>query len=236
MHPNELNDSPIPYKAEGYPVTPYQKAAQEWDDRIGAARVQAKNWRIMALILAALSAILAAGLVYQSAKSTVIPYVVEVNNDGQVRAVGPAARTNYVPPPAVLHYFLSQFVIYVRSLPLDPVVARNQWLSAYAYLRQSAANTLSEIALREQSLKKVGKEVVSVRIKSIVPLSKESYQVRWEESRFNNDGIASGVKDMTGLFTVELTPPTDEKALKMNPLGLYIKQFNWSQESPEVLR
>ena len=27
------------------PETPYQKAAQVWDERIGSARVQAKNWR-----------------------------------------------------------------------------------------------------------------------------------------------------------------------------------------------
>ncbi|KAA8425374.1 conjugal transfer protein TrbF, partial [Acetobacter sp. DmW_125123] len=30
------------------PVTPYQHAAQIWDDRIGSARVQARNWRLMA--------------------------------------------------------------------------------------------------------------------------------------------------------------------------------------------
>ena len=30
------------------PETPYQKAAQVWDERIGSARVQAKNWRYMA--------------------------------------------------------------------------------------------------------------------------------------------------------------------------------------------
>ena len=30
------------------PVTPYQKAAQIWDERIGSARVQARNWRLMA--------------------------------------------------------------------------------------------------------------------------------------------------------------------------------------------
>ena len=30
------------------PVTPYQKAAQVWDQRIGSARVQARNWRLMA--------------------------------------------------------------------------------------------------------------------------------------------------------------------------------------------
>ena len=29
-------------------VTPYQKAAQVWDDRIGSARVQARNWRLVA--------------------------------------------------------------------------------------------------------------------------------------------------------------------------------------------
>jgi type IV secretory pathway TrbF-like protein len=29
-------------------VTPYQKAAQVWDERIGSARVQAKNWRLIA--------------------------------------------------------------------------------------------------------------------------------------------------------------------------------------------
>ena len=27
------------------PETPYQKATQAWDERIGAARVQARNWR-----------------------------------------------------------------------------------------------------------------------------------------------------------------------------------------------
>jgi len=30
------------------PVTPYQRAGQAWDDRIGSARVQARNWRLMA--------------------------------------------------------------------------------------------------------------------------------------------------------------------------------------------
>ena len=30
-------------------MTPYQKAAQVWDERIGSARVQAHNWRLMAL-------------------------------------------------------------------------------------------------------------------------------------------------------------------------------------------
>jgi type IV secretory pathway TrbF-like protein len=43
------------------PETPYQRAAQVWDDRIGSARVQAKNWRLMAFGSLALSAALSAG-------------------------------------------------------------------------------------------------------------------------------------------------------------------------------
>ena len=31
------------------PETPYQRAGQVWDERIGSARVQARNWRLMAL-------------------------------------------------------------------------------------------------------------------------------------------------------------------------------------------
>lgn len=31
------------------PVTPFQRSGQLWDERIGSARVQARNWRLMAL-------------------------------------------------------------------------------------------------------------------------------------------------------------------------------------------
>ena len=33
------------YAESPEPVTPYQAAAQAWDERIGSARVQANTWR-----------------------------------------------------------------------------------------------------------------------------------------------------------------------------------------------
>ena len=41
--------STLRYGETPEPITPYQKAAQVWDERIGSARVQAHNWRLMAL-------------------------------------------------------------------------------------------------------------------------------------------------------------------------------------------
>ena len=45
------------------PETPYQRAGQVWDDRIGSSRVQAKNWRFACFGALALSFGLAGGLV-----------------------------------------------------------------------------------------------------------------------------------------------------------------------------
>ncbi|MFT9377337.1 VirB8/TrbF family protein, partial [Komagataeibacter saccharivorans] len=72
------------------PVTPYQKAAQAWDERIGSARVQARNWRLMAFGSLFLSAGLGAGLVWQSVRGTVVPWVVQVDRLGQAQGVVPA--------------------------------------------------------------------------------------------------------------------------------------------------
>ena len=78
------------------PETPYQRAAQVWDDRIGSARAQASNWRLMAFGSLALSIGLAGALVWQSARGSVTPWVVQVDRLGQTQAVAPAT-TGYQP-------------------------------------------------------------------------------------------------------------------------------------------
>lgn len=78
------------------PETPYQKAAQVWDERIGSARVQAKNWRYMAFGSLILSACFASALVLQSTRGTVVPWVVQVDNLGQAQTVA-AATADYRP-------------------------------------------------------------------------------------------------------------------------------------------
>ena len=78
----------VRYADTPQPATPYQSAAQVWDERIGSARVQAKNWRFMAFGCLTLALLMAGGLVWRSAQSIVTPYVIEVDQSGQVRAVG----------------------------------------------------------------------------------------------------------------------------------------------------
>ena len=80
----------VRYGATPDSETPYQRAGQVWDDRIGSARVQAKNWRLAFFGMLALSGGLAAGLVWQSARGTITPWVVQIDRLGQAQAVAPA--------------------------------------------------------------------------------------------------------------------------------------------------
>ena len=105
------------------PVTPYQKAAQVWDERIGSARIQAKNWRLMAFGSPLLSGTLAGGLVWQSTQGTITPWVVEIDHFGQAQAVAPASSF-YQPTDPQIAFHLARFIENVRGLPSDAIVLR----------------------------------------------------------------------------------------------------------------
>jgi type IV secretion system protein TrbF len=98
------------------PETPFQKAAQVWDERIGSARVQARNWRLIAFGNLALAAGLACGLVWQAARGTVTPWVVEIDKLGQAQTVAPALA-DYQPTDPQIAWHLARFIENVRSIP-----------------------------------------------------------------------------------------------------------------------
>src|SRR6516164_5815203 len=111
------------------PETPYQRAAQVWDERIGSARVQAQNWRLIAFGNLFLALGLLGCVIWQSARGTVTPWVVEVNKLGETRAVAPAT-VDYQPTDPQIEWHLARFIEDVRSLPIDPVIVRVNWLRA----------------------------------------------------------------------------------------------------------
>lgn len=219
------------YRPEGVPVTPYQKAAQEWDNRIGDARVQAKNWRYGFFGILVALIIMTAAVAYMALKTKVVPFVVQVDKlTGVVQAAGPAEQTKYTPSENEIKYFVSQLVSKSRSVPLDPVVLKKNIIDVYNYLRPSAAQAMDKMLQSDDPVKKIGKETVTVSISSIVALSKDSYQARWTEEKSGAEGASNGIVRMTGAFTIELVPPVKEADIFKNPLGLYVKQFSWSQD------
>lgn len=218
----------VRYSETPAPVTPYQAAGQVWDERIGSARVQARNWRFMAFGCLSLALLMGGGLVWRSAQSIVTPYVVEVETAGQVRAVGEAASP-YKPTDAQIALHLARFVTDVRSLSLDPVVVRQNWLEAYDYTTDRGAATLNEYARANDPFARVGQNTVAIEVTSVVRASDSSFQVRWIERSFAN-GSPAGTERWTAVLTVVLQPPRTEARLRKNPLGIYVNGLSWSRE------
>jgi type IV secretion system protein VirB5 len=210
------------------PATPYQRAAQLWDERIGSARVQAKNWRLMAFGCLTLSAGLAAGMVWQSARSRVTPYVVEVDRLGEVQAVAPAI-TPYQPSDAQIAWYLARFVTDVRSLSIDPVLVRRNWLEAYEFATGNAALFLNDFARTNDPFKAIGDRSVSVEVTSVVRASDTSFQVKWSEKVYRQGSLAS-TERWTAILTTTIETPRTAETLRKDPLGLYVTGIAWSRE------
>jgi len=221
----------IRYGTTPEPVTPYQKAAQVWDDRLGSARVQARNWRLMALGCLVLSAGLSSALVWQSTRSSVVPYVVEVDNLGAAQAIAPALA-EYRPTDPQIAWHLARFIENVRQVPADPIVLRQSWLRAYDFTTDRGAVALNDHARVNDPFARVGPTQVSVEVSSVIRASDTSFRVAWIERRYENGQLAA-TERWTAILNVVLQPPRDAERLRANPLGVYVHAINWSRESAQ---
>ena len=210
------------------PETPYQRAAQVWDDRIGSARVQARNWRIMAFGSLFLSAGFAAALVWQSARGTVVPWVVQVDRLGQAQSVAPASA-DYRPTDPQVAWHLARFIEQVRSIPADPIIVRQNWLRAYDFTTDKGAMALNDYARSNDPFANVGKVQVAVEVSSVIRASPDSFRVAWIERRYQ-DGNLAATERWSAILTIVVQPPRTPEALRKNPLGVFVNALNWSKE------
>lgn len=210
------------------PETPYQRAGQLWDDRIGSARVQARNWRLMAFGGLFLTTGLSTALVWQSMQSRVVPYVVAVDRLGQPQAIAPATQ-GYQPTDPQVAWFLGRLITDVRGKSLDAVLMRENWLQAYDFVTPRGSIFLGDYARSSNPFGDIGDRTVSVQVTSVVRASDTSFQVKWTESAFERGSLA-GTSRWIAILTVVVKPPKNADTLRKNPLGLYVDAIDWSRE------
>lgn len=210
--------------------SPYMRAKQEYDDLIGSAITRAANWRYAFLFAMSGLCLCIFGLIYQSQKASVIPYIVEITDKGYVRLVGKADTANYKPTLAGVNYFLSQFISNIRSIPKDTVLLKKSFLNAYSFVTQKGKTTLNAYAQERNPFELAKNQIISVEINSINRQSEKSYQVQWQEQSFFPNGQPLQKINYIGIFNIELQTPKTEQALKINPLGIFIDFFSISKQ------
>ncbi len=116
-----------------------------------------------------LSAGFAAALVWQSARGTVVPWVVQVDKSrpGADRSRRPTA--DYRPTDPQIAWHLGRFIEQVRAIPADAIIVRQNWLRAYEWTTDRGAAALNDYARANDPFTKVGKQQVAVEVSSRHP-------------------------------------------------------------------
>lgn len=213
------------------PENPYIAARQEWNERYGSYVKAAASWRIVGVTGMLMAVIGFSYALYQSTQVKLVPYIVEVDRLGTAATVGFPQQIEYA-DPRVVRATLGSFVSNFRSVTPDAVVQKQYIDRAYALLRSGDPSTQKVNAwFRGNSpFDRARTITVAIEVTNIVPLSNQSYQVDWTEYERDRAGKELAQRRFRGITTVTLTPPQDEAVIRLNPIGLYLTDFDWTAQ------
>jgi len=207
--------------------TPYRRAAQVWDERIGSARVQARNWRLQAFGGYALAALFAVGFMVEASRSHWRVVVVPVDQYGKPGRLQLATET-YEPPTAYKASYLAHWVQNLFTVPMDRVVLHKNLKDAFASLVGPGRNTATAWIRDNDPDKQQPTFARTVEVTSVLQKSPETFQVDWIERTFDN-GTPTGEQRFTGLFGTKIIPPKNEAQALVDPMGIYISSISWTR-------
>jgi type IV secretory pathway TrbF-like protein len=206
--------------------TPYLSARREWNERYGDYIARARSWRWAAFGALALSLVLAVGVVWQGAQSKVVPYVVEVDKLGDAVAIARADRA--VPADVrVIKAQLAAWIVDVRSVSSDPLAQKAALSRSYAMTAATATLFLNDYYRQHSPFNQ--NRTVAVSVDAVLPISKQTYQIQWSEDGRDLQGRNLATTHWLASVTVAFDPPTDERGVLSNPLGLYVTGISWTQ-------
>ena len=214
-----------------HPDNPYLAARQEWNERYGSYVQAARAWRIVGIAGMTMAVIGFSYALYQSTQVKLVPYIVEVDKLGAAAIAGYPQQIEYA-DPRVVRATLGSFITTFRSITPDAVVQKQYIDRTYALLRTSdpATEKINNWFRGNSPFEKAKNATVAIEVNNVVALSNQCYQIDWTEFERDRKGKETATRRYRGIATVTLTPPQDEEIIRLNPIGLYLRDFDWTAQ------
>lgn len=209
---------------------PYLAARREWDERFGEFISRARNWRTMAAISALVALVATCGMVWQAARSRVIPFVVLVDSLGRPIASGLAEQAS-VGDDRLRRAVIQAWIENVRLVTTDGIAQRRAIDHVYAYIASgtNAQAFISDFYRDDPPFKRAQTGTVSVEVKTVLPTTDRTFEVDWVETARDLFGGVKSTDHWKGSFMIALNSPTEERQARINPLGLYVTAASWAK-------
>lgn len=210
---------------------PYIAARNEWNERYGSYVKAAAAWRVVGIAGMTMAVIGFGYALYQSTQVKLIPYIIEVDKLGTAVNTGFPQQIEYA-DPRVVRATLGSFVSNFRSVTPDAVVQKQYIDRTYGLLRTSdpATEKVNGWFRSNSPFEKAKTATVAIEVNNIIALSNQSYQIDWTEFERDRRGKEIATRRFRGIATVTLTPPQDEGVIRLNPIGLYVRDFDWTAQ------
>ncbi len=211
------------------PENPYileNAGRREWNDRYESLAKARRNWQlafVSAMVLLFIQSFLITRL---ALRSSIQPFVVETNQ-GMSYAIKPVSAVS-TGDSRIVNYALNQFIINVRNVMRDSEAEKNTLTKAYAFSAKQAKFFLHEFFTQHDPFKIAHQYTVSVQIINSLPISKNSWQITWDESRKDLSGKLIEKTRWLAQLHYELGA-VNPRFLTENPFGIYITEIIWSE-------
>jgi type IV secretion system protein TrbF len=211
-------------------ASPYLDARREWDERYGSLISRANNWRRAAFFALMIALLETGGLIALAMKTKVVPYVVAIDNLGRMVASGPADQTTAADDKlkrAALFHWVSD----LRMVTIDGVAQRKAIDRVYTMIASGspAQVEVGDFYRLAPPHERAQTRTVDVEVKAAFATSEKTYQVEWSETVRGLSGQVEGEERWKGSFTIAVNPPSDERLIRLNPLGIYVTNVSWSR-------
>lgn len=230
--PRHENTKIIDGRRKGENDNPYLSARRTWNEHVRGVVSSKQSWHFIGLLSMLITLASIGGIIHIGSQSKFIPYVVQVDKLGETIAAGPVTATTPV-DPRILSATVSEFISSARVVTPDVALQRKAILKLYALLSaiDPATEKMNEWLNGNSPFKRAENEMVSIEIKSVLAQTTNTWQVDWVETLRDRQGVIQDTKNMRALITVytsENTSQTTEEQIRLNPLGIYIRDFSWS--------
>jgi type IV secretion system protein TrbF len=211
-------------------LSPFLRAKQEWDKRTGTVLKQKANWQRYAGVLTLAVLVLGISNAWLAGRVTVLPYIVEVAETGQIRTVGMLPRAWDGQHGAPLEFVVREWLRWTRTLSSDPVVLGQNLEQAHGFM---TATGWTELAGHFQQLKaqQARGETVEIIFGNMIPLPGDprAFELEWREETFTQQGTVLTNQPWKATMSIAIFPPTDASSLQQmrNPLGIFVREVHW---------
>ncbi len=208
----------------------HQLARQRWQDESAKYVYERNIWQKVAFVSLGVNILAVLGMAWVGSQTKIIPYVVEVDKLGAAAAVQ-RVDTPMVANAATIKAHLARWIENTRSVFTDVAAEKRAVNQAYSAVNNNgpAYAMLNEYFTENQPFKRAANESVTVSVESVQPISEKTWRIEWQEDHRDRNGGLTSHQEQQATVTLVINPPTDEATILVNPLGIYIDSFSWSQ-------